>query len=37
MDKLKHHEIDYGAVRKNFYTESEEVSGMDPELVKMIR
>jgi hypothetical protein len=37
IEKLKHEEINYGKVKKNFYFESKEVADMDPEYVKMLR
>ena len=37
MDVLKHDEMGYQTVKKDFYYESEEVSNMDSEIVKMIR
>jgi hypothetical protein len=37
MKELKHEEMDYNTVRKNFYFEEDEVSSMSPDAVKMIR
>ena len=37
MDAIRHDEIGYNIVKKDFYTESEEIAKMDPEIVKMVR